>query len=716
MAVLELEDSNRKKSLLMKPSIWVFALMTLMVVANLLLSTRDQGFAQGVISAEENSVLPSKPIERKDGISVVVLEQCEIPENHTTMDANWLRLVTKKKWLPAGGLKDGVFAPEWYPTLDCPVAFKTLVWVDQAAGIVSCPPGATMWTFYEESTRAALNSDSSQKVTCEAEGRYTIAPGWGLLCGNSLRLRPKRNAKAMDRAHMLLEKRRKQDETKAQPPHILVYMLDAVSRPSLYRSMKATRRSIEAVKNNATELGTNVFEFARHHSVGGSSIRNLTPMLSGLLLADIEAKNKSYQAWIFEEMKRSGYIVTDAFNVCRKTNTTFGDAFNRHAPEHYFPFQMHDVGWFGALYCRVAKGKPSIDIERACAKTSDATECFASPENNMNRVSCLGGRSRATMMLEHYLHARADHTAVPSFGFIHDYDVHIDNLVALNMYDEDKARIIPVLAEADLLKDTIVIFLSDHGSQREITATTQGAIEYKLPFLYMFVPDTVLNAHSGWREALEFNQQVLTSPRDVHETMIDLAGGRGMGDVDWWKKHGYDPKVGGSSLLNPISHNRSCADAGIPKNECICGGATMVDIKEGSRAWKGVLKYYLPKLVKYMNAELVENNLAPSVCRTLEVDSLLHAASRRTSEKMMGFQIRFSIVSPRTEPMEMLAVFGVGSRELRGVMIDTIIQTSRFSLWVDHCDAEVTAAGGNHHYCDCAHAPDGGWKSIRKTT
>jgi hypothetical protein len=94
---------------------------------------------------------------------------------------------------------------------------------------------------------------------------------------------------------------------------------------------------------------------------------------------------------------------------------------------------------------------------------------------------------------------------------------------------------------------------------------------------------------------------VLTSPHDVHETMIDLMGGQGMGDVNWWKKHGYDPKLGGSSLLNPIQYNRSCAYAGIPETECICGGAPMDVIKECSRAWNTVLTQYLPKLVNHMN-------------------------------------------------------------------------------------------------------------------
>jgi hypothetical protein len=649
--------------------------------------------------------------------STTGLQQCEIPENHTTMDANWLRFVTKAKWMPAGGLKDGIFAPEWHPALDCPAAFKTLVWVDQAAGIVSCPPGAAMWTFYERSTSPALSSDSSQKVTCDDNGRHTIAPGWGLLRGNSLRLRPKRNVEAVDRAKRLLEKRQNEQKEKKlnHPPHILVYMLDAVSRPALCRSLKATRRSIEAVANRAPELGVNVFEFARHHSVGGNSIRNLTPMLTGLLFADMKAKKKKYEAWTFEEMRRSGYIVANTHNGCRQSNLTFGDGFKINSPDHFFPFQMHDIGYFESLHCQLSKGESSINIEQACAKTPDATECFASPENNMDRVSCLGGRSRATLMLEHFLHVRADHNEVPSFGFLHDYDLHVNNLVALNMYDEDKARIMPMLAEAGVLKDTVVIFLSDHGSQRTITTTTQGAIEYKLPFLHMFVPDAVLNTHSGWREALEFNQQVLTSPRDIHETIIDLAGGRGIGDDKWWEKHGYDPKLGGSSLLHPLEYNRSCADAGIPAIECLCGRAPMVRIKAGSRAWNTVLTDYLPKVVNYMNTELAIHNLTASVCRTLEVDSLLHATSRRSDVNMVAFETRFSIASPRTEPMEMLASFGVGSKELRGVTIDTIIQTSHFSHWVMHCGDEVTAAGGNDHFCDCAHVPDGGWESIRQT-
>ena len=78
----------------------------------------------------------------------------------------------------------------------------------------------------------------------------------------------------------------------------------------------------------------------------------------------------------------------------------------------------------------------------------------------------------------------------------------------------------------------MVIYVSDHGSQQKMTTTTLGAIEYKLPFWYLAVPEQVLiERRLGAREALEANQHVLTSQPDVHETMLDLAGGRNMGDV-----------------------------------------------------------------------------------------------------------------------------------------------------------------------------------------
>jgi len=97
------------------------------------------------------------------------------------MNANWLRVAAKNEWLPKGGIQDGVFAPEWYPTMDCPAALTTLVWINRSAGIVGCPPNATMFTFYETSKSPTISRTGSKQVTCNATGQYSLPAGLGLV-------------------------------------------------------------------------------------------------------------------------------------------------------------------------------------------------------------------------------------------------------------------------------------------------------------------------------------------------------------------------------------------------------------------------------------------------------------------------------------------------------------------------------------------------------
>ena len=256
-----------------------------------------------------------------------------------------------------------------------------------------------------------------------------------------------------------------------------------------------------------------------------------------------------------------------------------------------------------------------------------------------------------------------------------------------------------------------MILISDHGLQGKIATTEQGAREYKMPILYMFVPEYVLRENEGWKEALEANQRVLTSPRDVHETVLHLAGGRDVGDVEWWQQHGHDKDLAGASLLNPLPFNRTCADAGIPEMECICGGTPEKEVPKNSRVWNDLIRSKVPSLVDYMNREL--SSLIPAVCRKLEFDQLLYAATRPVTDKVTGYTVRFTVKSPRMAPLEMLGTFGVGRMDMRGVYVNTIIQTSRFAPWIEQCYDAVTAQGGNHHFCDCTQPPKGGWESVQ---
>ena len=244
--------------------------------------------------------------------------------------------------------------------------------------------------------------------------------------------------------------------TTRQPPHILLYtvMQDVVFCPALYRNLKALKRTIQDISDRGADLGTHIYEFQWHHSMGGSSIRNLVPpMLTGLLLKNVKYHQNTYEAWAFEEFRRMGYISINTRNSCRWINATHGSSNKINSPKHYYPYKMEDIGWFRTAFCQLysAHTKPRISftgvVQAKCARTPQDTseDCKPSKENNMFRHSCLGGRSRSSMMIEHYLkQVREDHKDddVPTFAFLHDDDLHIEDITSLHQYDNDKAAVI----------------------------------------------------------------------------------------------------------------------------------------------------------------------------------------------------------------------------------------------------------------------------------
>eukprot|EP00594_Rhizosolenia_setigera_P000414 CAMPEP_0178948798 /NCGR_PEP_ID=MMETSP0789-20121207/5677_1 /TAXON_ID=3005 /ORGANISM="Rhizosolenia setigera, Strain CCMP 1694" /LENGTH=605 /DNA_ID=CAMNT_0020629213 /DNA_START=280 /DNA_END=2094 /DNA_ORIENTATION=+ len=601
-----------------------------------------------------------------------------------------------------------------------------------------------MWTFLEDSINPAVSKTSSKRILCPETGTYSLPLGQGVLCQNSVRLRPSRNINAIERSKELLKKRQlqvlkqKQEKTttraasSARPPHILVYMQDAVSRPALYRNMKATHRAIQDIMDRGKDLGTHVYEFKRHHSMGGSSIINLTPMLTGLAYDDMTSHGNKYEAWAFEEFRRLGYVSINTYNICRPYNERYGDKFNRNGPEHYFPYEMEDIGWFQSLFCDVNKRNwkdriPENEVQAKCAKTTKdikgGKSCVSSSENNMG-ISCLGGRSRASLMVEHYLKVRQDikddtGDGVPTFAFLHDYDLHVEKVIDLHRYDEDKAGILKQLE--GVFKDTVVFYVSDHGNQQKITLTEQGSIEYKLPFWYLMLPDQVLQERGSDGDHiidnLNHNQYVLTSQPDVHETMLDLAGGRGLGDDAWWEQHGHDPNLLGSSVLQKLPFNRTCDDIGIPPLACVCSEIMSEDISPNSSQFGMVQREILPKVVKHMNDELEKSNnlISSGVCRELKPKKLESVSWRPITPKVKTFNLRFTVESPRLETMEFIASASKGIMQFRGFHMGTVIQASRFAHWIEQCRQEVTDAGGNHHFCDCVKPPENkyGWNYNR---
>ena len=75
----------------------------------------------------------------------------------------------------------------------------------------------------------------------------------------------------------------------------------------------------------------------------------------------------------------------------------------------------------------------------------------------------------------------------------------------------------------DLLKNTLVIFFSDHGFRYgALRQTHTGEVENRLPFIYIHLPEKF---NTEYEENLRQNQYRLTTPFDIHASLVHLVQG-----------------------------------------------------------------------------------------------------------------------------------------------------------------------------------------------
>lgn len=182
------------------------------------------------------------------------------------------------------------------------------------------------------------------------------------------------------------------------------------------------------------------------------------------------------------------------------------------------------------------------------------------------------------------------------------------------------------LQKLQVFNDTIVIFFSDHGMRfGEIRKYFTGWLEERLPFLYIWLPDSFKEKHPELAENLRINQDRLVSFYDLHITIkhiLKLSGG-------------FENELiavscpSCQSLFYEVPSNRSCSDAGIDKHWCTC--TDFKEIDKSALNLEKVVKFAIDKL----NSELsVHKNCAQlkfkaissareSVHGTLSIDYLI---------------------------------------------------------------------------------------------
>lgn len=309
--------------------------------------------------------------------------------------------------------------------------------------------------------------------------------------------------------------------------NVVIWGFDSMSRLSWLRALPHTVAMLR-------QLGGVVLE--GYNIVGDGTPQNLLPLLTGraeLELAEMRrhmpgASTMDDLPWLWRDYQHAGYV------------TQWGEDGAK-----YGTFQYRFLGF----------KQPPVD--HYMRPFFLATE----PLYSQHAPYCLGSTPRHVIMMHYLTDLYLSYPYQPKFSFIFHSEMSHDDHVLLSQADGDLVSTLQALP----LHDTVVILLSDHGSRfAHMRASVQGKYEERLPFLGVLLPLRIVQQYPWLQSNLQANVDKLTTPFDVHETLLDLL------DLGRLQDKSETSGRRGLSLFSLIPGQRSCAQAGIAPHWCSC--------------------------------------------------------------------------------------------------------------------------------------------------
>ena len=321
----------------------------------------------------------------------------------------------------------------------------------------------------------------------------------------------------------LIEKRKKKE--KKNTPYsnnILLLYIDSVSRANSLRQLKKTLKFFEKFMSYKGRFNKKYpsenyhsFQFFKYHSFLYHTRGNYPILFYG----NTRDKNNTL---ITKYLKENGYITCYCIDLCMKDNVnTFHNINSLEVYDHQF------------IIC-----DPNID------------------HFNQNSIKCLYGKINAYHLYEYGNQFWRKYKNNRKFLTIIINDGHEGTLEALKYVDDTIFNFLNNLYKDNLLKDSSVFLLSDHGVGMPSIYFFYSfyKLEEHLPMLYIIINDRKNITYNEQYKYIHKNQQTLITGYDIYNTLIHIIYGEKYYSLKT-KKHDKDsPKAYlGESLFNNIN-------------------------------------------------------------------------------------------------------------------------------------------------------------------
>ena len=339
-----------------------------------------------------------------------------------------------------------------------------------------------------------------------------------------------------------LSKERKKLEKKSKPfsENILILYFDSISRSNGLRQLKKTLKFIEQFmpyKGYSNNLYPNekyhAFQFLKYHSFKLHTRANYPKMFYGCNKGENMTR-------ITKHLKNNGYITAFSIDMCRLDSC-------------YLPHDMsqEEISDHEYLICDPNKKRINIMIKR-----------------------CLYDKINIAHQLEYGNQFWRKYKKNRKFLLIVSNDGHEGTLEVLKYDDEYSYEFLNNLFNENLLKDSTVIIVSDHGCPMPSVYFFNDFFQYEenLPMLYILSYDKKNLTYEEQYKYLHENQQRFITAYDIYNTIGHLIFWDSYEKVKVKEKSRKDtPKTKfGKSIFTQIEPKRTPSNyKGMRTNTCI---------------------------------------------------------------------------------------------------------------------------------------------------
>lgn len=186
---------------------------------------------------------------------------------------------------------------------------------------------------------------------------------------------------------------------------------------------------------------------------------------------------------------------------------------------------------------------------------------------------CFGQKSTVKMLTDYTLQFIDTYKDQPWWSHTHQTMWSHGSLSGISAIEDDYLSFFEKIHEKNIMKNTLLIFHSDHGNRfGDFRRTYNGRVEEHLPFMIVIPPKHLIDNYPELYKNMQANVDKLTTFFDLHKTLFHL-----LNFYDERIKEKLKKKKG-ISWLHPVPENRTCDSAPMRSTDCICKKLVKVSI------------------------------------------------------------------------------------------------------------------------------------------